>query len=86
MTVYERDGHIEHAVAQWPFKHAGMPPSLPMGASIEFSREGDKLVLTPTGGKVTLDLDTIRALGGYLTRIADQIGFEIAGRSRPSAE
>ena len=80
MTVYERDGHTEHQMAKWPYSRA-LPPSVPMGASIAFDREGDCLVLTPTGGKVSLDVQTMRALGDMLFRKADEIAIEIAQRN-----
>jgi len=73
MTLYRSDGVplpkwlYQPANAQWV---CSVGPAIP---NLKFTREGDKLVINAAGDGVTLDRDTMRAIGAMLMQLASEI-------------
>ena len=71
MTVYRADGTELLHPADWPHERAEHP--MPEVPKLTFTRDRDHLIINAAGDGVTLDRDTMRAIGAMLMQLASEI-------------
>ena len=76
MTVYRADGTELLHPADWPHERAEHP--MPEVPKLTFTRDRDHLVIYAAGDGVTLDRNTIRAIGIMMVNLANDIEAEDA--------